>query len=623
MIPAIGSFVLIIALGISFVQIFTPFCKNKEIDAKYISLSVFLLVAASFGCLLYSYVTSDFSVMNVYKNSHTHKPLIYKITGTWGNHEGSMLLLCLILAAYSFFFALLNKLETKMKDIIISVQSAVNVGFLAFIYFTSNPFERILPKPQNGVGLNPLLQDIGLAMHPPVLYLGYIGFSLGLSYSVAALISGKADRGWATSLKKWTLFSWSCLTLGIGLGSWWAYRELGWGGFWFWDPVENASLMPWLVATALLHSLIVHEKRESLKVWTVLLGIFTFALSLVGIFLVRSGVLTSVHSFASDPQRGTYILIFLGLVVGISLTLFAMKAHKLKPKNKFAPFSKEGGILINNLILVVLCLTVFLGTIYPIIVEVFSENSVAVGAPYFNSVFNPIALPLLILAGIVPILKWKKDDAQKVKAKLLVPLICALFIFGLVLFVPDKQSFIAAISLGFSTWLISSMLYSLYERRKSSIPIPFWGMVISHIGLGVLAAGITVVSIWGQEQEKILHANESIKIAHYDVKLVDMYIAAEDDYMMRFGNFEVTDYTGRRVASLQPEVRYYPVQGSNTTESDIYYSLLSNLYIAMGDSNDKGGFVVRVYHKPWVNLIWLGCVLMASGGFIAMIKRKK
>ncbi|MDA0782778.1 MAG: heme lyase CcmF/NrfE family subunit [Rickettsiales bacterium] len=623
MIPAIGSFVLIIALGISFVQIFTPFCKNKEIDAKYISLSVFLLVASSFGCLLYSYVNSDFSVLNVYKNSHTHKPLIYKITGTWGNHEGSMLLLCLILAAYCFFFTLLNKLETKMKDIIISVQSAVNVGFLAFIYFTSNPFERIFPKPQNGIGLNPLLQDIGLAMHPPVLYLGYIGFSLGLSYSVAALILGKADRGWATSLKKWTLFSWSCLTLGIGLGSWWAYRELGWGGFWFWDPVENASLMPWLAATALLHSLIVLEKRESLKVWTVLLGVFTFALSLVGIFLVRSGVLTSVHSFASDPQRGTYILIFLGLVVGISLTLFAIKAHKLKPKNKFAPFSKEGGILINNLILVVLCLTVFLGTIYPIIVEVFSENSVAVGVPYFNSVFNPIALPLLVLAGIVPILKWKKDNAEKVKTKLLVPLICALFIFGLVLFVPDTQSFMAAISLSFSTWLISSMLYSLYERRKSSIPIPFLGMVISHIGLGVLAAGITVVSIWGQEQEKILYANESIKIAYYDVKLVDMYIAAKDNYMMRFGNFDVTDYTGKKVATLHPEVRFYPVQGSNTTESDIYYSLLSNLYIAMGDSNDKGGFVVRVYHKPWINLIWLGCVLMAVGGFVAMIKRKK
>ena len=288
MIPAIGSFVLIIALGISFIQIFTPFCKNNKIDAKYISLLVFLLVLTSFACLLHSFITSDFSVMNVYNNSHTHKPLIYKITGTWGNHEGSMLLLCLILAAYSLFFSAFNKLEEKRKNIIISVQSFINVGFLAFIYFTSNPFERVFPKPENGIGLNPILQDIGLAMHPPILYLGYIGFSLGLSYSVAALITGSANRSWAISLKKWTLVSWSFLTLGIGLGSWWAYRELGWGGFWFWDPVENSSLMPWLAATALLHSLLVMEKRESLKIWTVLLGVFTFALSLVGIFLVRS-----------------------------------------------------------------------------------------------------------------------------------------------------------------------------------------------------------------------------------------------------------------------------------------------------------------------------------------------
>ncbi len=623
MIPAIGSFVLIIALGISFIQIFTPFCKSKEIDTKYISLTIFILVLISFACLMYSYIISDFSVMNVYKNSHTLKPLIYKITGTWGNHEGSMLLLCLILAAYSFLFAALNKLDTKLKDIIISVQSFINVGFLAFIYFTSNPFERVSPIPNNGIGLNPILQDIGLAMHPPILYLGYIGFSLGLSYSVAALIVGKADRNWAISLKKWTLVSWSFLTLGIGLGSWWAYRELGWGGFWFWDPVENSSLMPWLAATALLHSLLVMEKRESLKVWTVLLGVFTFALSLVGIFLVRSGILTSVHSFAADPKRGTYILIFLGLVVGVSLTLFALKAHKLKPKNSFLPLSKEGGILINNLILVVLCLTVFLGTIYPIIVEVFSEDSVAVGAPYFNSVFNPIAIPLLMLAGIVPILKWKKDSLKKVKAKLSIPFICATFTFGLILFVPETKSIIAAVSLSFSVWLISSMVCAVYERRNSSIPMQFLGMVISHIGLAVLTAGITVVSIWGQEKEQIINLNESIKISYYNVKMSNMSFGFQDNYFNRLGEFRITDYTGKTVAVLHPEVRHYPTQGSNTTESDIYYTLLSNLYVAMGDRSEQGSYVVRVYYKPWINLIWLGCVLMSLGGFVAMIKRKK
>jgi cytochrome c-type biogenesis protein CcmF len=623
MIPAIGNFALIIALGISFVQFFTPFCKTKQIKASYISFSVFMLVLLSFGCLMYSYVVSDFSVMNVYKNSHTQKPLIYKITGTWGNHEGSMLLLCLILVAYSFAFALLGKVDDKLKDIIISVQSFINIGFLAFIYFTSNPFEEVSPVPENGVGLNPLLQDIGLAMHPPVLYLGYIGFSLALSYSVAALILGRADKNWAQSLKKWSLLSWSFLTLGIGLGSWWAYRELGWGGFWFWDPVENASLMPWLAATAFLHSLIVMEKRGSLKIWTVLLGVLTFSLCLIGIFLVRSGVLTSVHSFASDPQRGTYILIFLGVVVGVSLSLFAFKAHKIKPENTYTPFSKEGGILINNLILVALCFIVLLGTIYPIIMEVFSDYSVAVGEPYFNSEFNPIALPLLLLAGVVPAINWKKDEFDKVKAKLYIPLTAFLFVLGFVLFVPEKKSFIAAIALGLSAWLIVSMAYALYKRKGASITMPFLGMIISHIGLAVLVAGITVVSVWGEEKEEIIHANESIKISSYDVKLVDMYLGADDNYLHRFGNFEVSDYKGEKIADLNPEVRFYPVQGQNTTESDIHYGLLSNLYIAMGDSDGNYGYVVRVYYKPWVNLIWLGCVLMTIGGFVAMVKRKK
>jgi len=622
MIPCLGSMALVVAMGISFVQIFTPFCKKHTISPWVISLSVFLLMLFAFGGLMYSYVVSDFSVLNVFKNSHTQKPTLYKVTGTWGNHEGSMLLLALILSAYSFAFAISNKFNEETKNVIVAVQSFIMLGFIAFIVFTSNPFERVSPAPANGVGLNPLLQDIGLAMHPPLLYVGYVGFSLGLAYSVAALILGKADKAWAASLKKWILFSWSFLTIGIGLGSWWAYRELGWGGFWFWDPVENASLMPWLAATALLHSLVVMEKRGVLKVWTVLLGVFTFSLSLVGIFLVRSGVLTSVHSFASDPERGTYILAFLGLVVGVSLGLFAGRANKLKPDNSFTPFSKEGGILINNLILVVLCSIVLLGTIYPIIIEVFTQDSIAVGEPYFNTVFNPIALPLLLLAGIVPAINWKKEELSKIKKEIYVPLVAGLFVGGFVMFVPETKSVIAAFSLAFSSWLIAAMAFALYKRRGASIPMPFLGMVVSHIGVAVLAAGITVVSIWGKEDEKILYAGQSIEISGYNVKMVDMFIGAQENYLKRFGTFEVSDYKGKRITDLYPEVRYYPVEGQNTTESDIYYSLLSNLYIAMGDGDDKGGFVVRVYHKPWVNLIWFGCLLMAFGGFLALTKRK-
>lgn len=620
MIPSIGNLLLFIALGISFVQVFTPFCKTKKITSWYISLIVLLLVLGSFCCLIYAYVVSDFSVLNVFKNSNTHKPLIYKITGTWGNHEGSMLLLVLILSSYNFAFAKFSKLDEGLKTNIISVQSFISLGFLAFVLFTSNPFERLFPVPEDGVGLNPLLQDIGLATHPPVLYIGYIGLSMGFAYAVAALIAGKMDKVWAASLKKWTLFSWSFLTLGIGLGSWWAYRELGWGGFWFWDPVENASLMPWLAATAFLHSLLVLEKRGVLKVWTVLLGIFTFSLSLMGIFLVRSGVLTSVHSFASDPKRGTYILIFLAVLIGSSLTLFALRAYKLKPENSFAPFSKEGGVLINNLLLVVLCSTVLLGTIYPILAQVLSDSSIAVGEPYFNSVFTPIALPLLVMAGIVPVVKWKKDEVKMVRSHLYIPFVTALFVIGLVAFVPDTKSFLASISLGFCTWLIVSMLAALYKRKGSSVTMPFLGMVISHIGVAVLVAGITVVSVWGTEEENIISLEQSIKTAGYNIKMKDMFMAAEDNYLKRYGTFEIRDYKGKHIADLSPQVRYYPVEDTNTTESDIYYSLLSNLYVAMGDSDSKGGFVVRAYYKPWMNLIWLGCVLMALGGFLAIMK---
>jgi cytochrome c-type biogenesis protein CcmF len=636
MIPSTGYLALVMALLLSFVQAFLGI-RNQGPRIRGAVTASLLLIIISFGCLVYSHATSDFSVLNVYNNSHTAKPLMYKISGTWGNHEGSMLLIALILAAYNFAFAWLGSsgyepddltttLPPKLffKNIILSIQSFISTGFLSFIIFTSNPFERIFPVPENGQGLNPLLQDVGLAIHPPVLYIGYIGLSLALSYSVAALILGEADKKWAMSLKKWVLFSWSFLTFGVGLGSWWAYRELGWGGFWMWDPVENASFMPWLAATALLHSLIVMEKRETLKIWTILLGILTFSLSLVGIFLVRSGVLTSIHAFASDPTRGVFILAFLGLIINVSLILFALRAHKLKPLNDFTPVSKESTILLGNMLLVIACATVLLGTLYPIFLELFSEHRVSVGAPYFNSTFNLIILPVLLLAAISPAIKWKDDSIKILLKKFYNLFTVGITTAALVLLVPEKTSIIAAVAISFSIVLIAAMLIRAYEKLRDNgkLSPTFCAMALSHIGAGVLAIGITVVSVWGIEEERIIKLEESIPIEGYTIKMNEMYFGMDDNFLMRQGKFSVIK-NGGELAVLLPEVRYYPVEKSNTTESDIYYTLFSNIYIAMGDSDGKGGFVVRVYYKPMINLVWLGCVLMGAGGLVGLVRKGK
>jgi cytochrome c-type biogenesis protein CcmF len=628
MIPNIGFLLLVAALCLSLVQALYP--SSLRVNGRLLgcrsslTMMVAIFTAMSFSCLIYSYAVSDFSVLNVFNNSNTVKPFLYKITGTWGNHEGSMLLIVLILSLYNFAFMRFSGLENDLKNDINRIQSFITTGFFGFIIFTSNPFETISPVPENGLGLNPLLQDIGLAMHPPILYIGYIGLSLGLSFSIVALVRGSADKTWAISLKKWTLFSWSFLTLGVGLGSWWAYRELGWGGFWAWDPVENASFMPWLAATAFLHSLIVMEKRETLKIWTILLGIFTFSLSLMGIFLVRSGVLTSVHSFASDPKRGIFILLFLGVVINASFILFALRAHKLKQQNDFALLSKEGSILIGNMLLVVACATVLLGTLYPIFLDIFSGHRVSVGAPYFNATFVPMILPVLLLAGISPMLKWSKDNLREIWKKtyklFAITLIAALLVY----FIPDKKSWIAVVAISFSVFLIASMLNRFLEKMKSSgkISYTFCSMALAHIGVAVLVIGVTAVSIWGTEEEQVIKIEESIKIAGYDIKLKEMYIGADENYLMRQGVFLVTNPHGDELATLKPEIRYYPVEQSNTTESAIYYSLLSNLYVVMGDTDGKGGFVVRVYNKPMINLVWLGCLLMAVGGVFGLLKQK-
>lgn len=620
MIPLLGYLTLVLASLLSIAHLAMPSCIWRQRS----SLLVCLLMFTSFASLVYSFAVSDFSIMAVYNYSHSAKPLLYKITGTWGNHEGSMLLLATLLSLYTAAFACQSPTETS--SLALRLQSVLQAGFMLFILFTSNPFARLPATFENGLGLNPLLQDIGLALHPPVLYMGYIGLSLAFSYAVAALWQGKADKTWAASLTRWVLFSWSFLTLGIALGSWWAYRELGWGGFWFWDPVENASLMPWLAATALLHSLLVMEKRGSLKIWTVLLAILTFSLSLTGIFLVRSGILTSVHAFASDPTRGLYILVFLGVVVSGSLLLFALRGHRLASHEVLTPLSKEGGILLNNLLLVVACFVVFLGTLYPILLDVLASHRVSVGAPYFNTSFIPLALPLLVLAGLVPLVQWKRDTLSALRPKLFIPLAAGLFVAGFAGFVPDHTSLIACLALGCATWLIASMGMLAFTRLRQSswrqIPLPFYGMVLAHIGVAVLAIGITVTTTWGKENEAILHVDESLSAGPYAARMTEMAIGAENNYLTRVGTYTVTNARGDEIALLHPEVRFYPVEATNTTEAAIDYHPLHNIYVAMGDHDGTYGFAVRIYFQPLINWIWGGAVLMALGGLVAWTKRR-
>lgn len=617
MIPMLGDISLLLGLVASFVLLFA---KGQKL-AKWLVYSIFALCLLSFACLVYSYAISDFSVLNVFQNSHSAKPFIYKISGTWGNHEGSILLLTLILSAYNAAFALFGDIKELTKNKIIRIQGAIIIGFIAFVEFTSNPFVRIFPTPQDGQGLNPLLQDLGLAIHPPMLYLGYIGFALALAFSLAALIEGEANKKWAKTLKNWTLFSWSCLTLGIGLGSWWAYRELGWGGFWFWDPVENSSFIPWLVATALLHSLIVMEKRNSLKIWTILLSIMAFAFSLMGVFLVRSGILTSVHSFASDPTRGVFILAFLAFVIITSLIIFALRADKLKTEHDFAFFSKEGMIVVNNMLLTVSCAVVILGTLYPIFSEILAGVSVSVGAPYFNATFSPIFLPLLVIAAIAPSLKWQKPSDFKALAPFLVPFIIAVVASFFVAY--KNAGLLTVVAVGLGAFLLISMIILVIKKitngKLSKMPYQFHGMVLSHMGVALLVMSVAVVAEFGTEREEMLSVGESLEISDFKVTLENVKVGFGENFVARDNWVSLYDDSENLLAKMNAQVRFYPVKSTTTTESALYYSLLSNVYVAMGEGDGNGAFVMRVYYKPFINLIWFACLMIASGGFVALI----
>jgi cytochrome c-type biogenesis protein CcmF len=599
----------------------------------------FVFVALAFAALTYAYVTSDFSVYNVAQNSHSAKPLLYKITGVWSNHEGSMLLWVLILSLFGFLIAAFgNGLPPSLRARVLSVQAMIGAAFLAFILFTSNPFLRLDPAPADGQGMNPILQDPGLAFHPPFLYLGYVGFSVAFSFAVAALIEGRVDPAWARWVRPWTLAAWCALTLGIALGSWWAYYELGWGGFWFWDPVENASFMPWLAGTALLHSAIVVEKRDALKSWTVLLAILTFTLSLIGTFLVRSGVLTSVHSFANDPARGAFILFILALTAGGAFTLYALRAPALKAGGLFAPISREGALVLNNLLLATACATVFLGTLFPLFSDTLGGPKLSVGAPYFDLTFVPLMIPVLVAMAIGPLLPWKRGDLMGALSRLKVALIAAAAA-ALMTWALQGGPVFAFLGLALAVWLVAGALVELAERiklfrapfgdslsRLARLPRAALGMTIAHAAMGIVVAGITASSAWQAEHIAVMKLGESATIAGYIVRLDSVVEVPGPNYLARRASLSVTR-DGAAVTTLTPEKRFFAVQGTTTTEAAIHTTWFADLYAVLGDpgsaqTGDAGGWVIRLYHNPLVPWIWLGAALMALGGVVSLTDRR-
>ncbi|QQS14876.1 MAG: heme lyase CcmF/NrfE family subunit [Rhodospirillales bacterium] len=641
MTPEIGHYALTLALCVAAAQGILPLAGARRGDpgmmevGRSAALAQFAFVAIAFAALMHAYVVSDFSIANVVRNSHTSKPLLYKISGTWGNHEGSMLLWALILAAFGASVAAFGgNLPRTLRARVLAIQGLIGVGFLAFILFTSNPFDRLDPAPLNGDDLNPLLQDPGLAFHPPLLYLGYVGFSITFSFAIAALLEGRVDAAWARWVRPWTLASWCFLTLGIALGSWWAYYELGWGGFWFWDPVENASLMPWLLGTALLHSAIVTEKRDALKSWTVLLAILAFSLSLLGTFLVRSGVLTSVHAFAQDPARGMFILMFLVLVTGGGLALYAWRAPSLAPGGLFAPVSREGGLIFNNLLLATLTLTVFLGTLYPLALDALGGAKVSVGPPFYAATFLPLSLPLLAAVAVGPFLAWKRGDLAAALRQLRAVGALALLAGVATAFVAHRSTTLAACGVAVAVWLILGAARELAVRIKlfaappgqswarfTGLPRAAIGMSIAHASLGAMVLGIVGVSVWQTETIVSVRAGDVVKHAGYEVTFEGATGFDGPNYAGERGRL-VYRRGGAMVATLEPERRLYTVQRRATTEAAIRSGPLGDIYATLGESDGKGAWTIRLYDNPLAPWIWIGAALCALGGFVSLTDRR-
>jgi len=640
-IAEIGHFALMLALAVALVQMTVPMVGAQTGRAAWMATGTpaaqlqFVLIAISFAALTRAYVVSDFSLINVEQNSHSAKPMIYKVTGVWANHEGSMLLWVLILALFGMLVASFGRnLPPRLKARVLGVQGMIGFGFVLFILATSNPFTRQPFPPMDGRGMNPLLQDPGVAFHPPFLYMGYVGLSVSFSFAVAALIEGRVDAAWARWVRPWTLLAWSTLTMGIAMGSWWAYYELGWGGWWFWDPVENASFMPWLLATALLHSAIVVEKRDTLKKWTVLLAILAFSLSLVGTFLVRSGVLSSVHAFATDPARGVFILGILAIAIGGSLLLYAWRAPALQAGGLFAPVSREGGLLLNNLLIATSCATVLLGTLYPLGVDVLGGGKVSVGPPYFNATFVPLMVPMIVAMGVGPLLPWKRGDLAGALQRLRWAMVIALAVAAFTLWVRWGGPVLAGLGMALAAWLGVATLVEHGERiklfrapfaeslrRARNLPRAAYGMTLAHLGIAIVIAGITGISAWKTESIQALLPGEGAEVDGYRFELVDVQEMQGPNYATRIATVRVSR-DGEPVALLFPEKRWYPVQRQDTTEAAIHSGAMGDVYAVIGDPSGDGRWVTRFYSNPMVPWIWVGSLVMVLGGLVSLSDRR-
>ncbi|KNY17663.1 cytochrome C biogenesis protein CcmF [Shinella sp. SUS2] len=641
MIIELGHYALILALATVIVQSILPLVGTIRNDralmavAPAAAMAGFLLVLFSFSVLTFAYVVSDFSVGNVWENSHSLKPMIYKITGVWGNHEGSMLLWLLILVFFSALVATFGaNLPERLRANVLAVQGLISTAFALFILLTSNPFLRLQPAPAEGQDLNPVLQDIGLAIHPPLLYLGYVGFSVSFSFAIAALIDGRIDAAWARWVRPWTLAAWSFLTAGIAMGSYWAYYELGWGGWWFWDPVENASFIPWLAGTALLHSALVMEKREALKIWTVLLAILTFSMSLLGTFLVRSGVLTSVHAFATDPTRGVFILAILVFFIGGALSLFAFRAATLKAGGLFAPISREGALVLNNLILTTAAATVLTGTLYPLVLEALTGEKISVGPPFFNLTFGLLMLPLLLAVPFGPLLAWKRGDVFAAGQRLFAAAGIGLVFAAVVLYIQNGGPVLAYFGLAIGFYMIAGAITDLWLRagvgkvarnvafrRFIGLPGSAFGTALAHIGVGVTVVGVIAVTAFETEHVVEMKPGMQIEAGGYTLTFDGMRRGQGPNYSEESGHFTVAR-GGVVVTDVWSSKRLYTARRMPTTEAGIRTFGLSQLYVSLGDAMADGGIVVRVWWKPMILCIWIGTLIMMAGGIVSLCDRR-
>ncbi|HEY0844118.1 MAG TPA: heme lyase CcmF/NrfE family subunit [Noviherbaspirillum sp.] len=639
MIPELGNFALMIALGVALAQGILPIAGSFNGNQRWMALArpaaagQFMLVTVAFACLVYAFVTNDFSVQNVASNSNSKLPVYYRVAASWGSHEGSLLLWIYMLTAWSFAVAIFSKqLPDETVARVLGTLGLIAVGFYAFLLFTSNPFDRLLPAAVDGRDLNPLLQDFGMIIHPPLLYMGYVGFSVAFAFAIAALIGGQLDAAWARWSRPWTSVAWMFLTLGIFMGSFWAYYELGWGGWWFWDPVENASFMPWLVGTALIHSLAVTEKRGSFKNWTVLLAIIAFSLSLLGTFLVRSGVLTSVHAFATDPERGLFILIFLAIVIGGSLLLYAWRAPSVGLGGRFSLVSRESMLLVNNVLLLVASGTVLLGTLYPLFLDALGLGKISVGPPYFDAVFVPLMIPVLVLMAAAPFVRWKDASLQDLVRRLRWVALASVGLALAIAFVIAASPMVAA-GLTFAIWILFAAVAHIVERARKAPagmspmkqlarePRSYWAMTIAHLGIAVFVVGVTMVNGFDDQKDVSMRVGDTTGVNGYTFNFIDLEEYNGPNYIAARGTFDVM-YDGKKITTLHPEKRMYTVQKMPMTEAGIDRGFTRDLYVSLGEATPGGAWIVRVQHKPFVGWIWGGCIIMAFGGLLAASDRR-